>query len=516
MQNALRKSNNIETIKAENLIVKGERDGESQIIEARDNRWKIIMPFKVSYQNDEKKVIHFLNVYLVIGWKNTDSLGIVQMIATPRLAPLSQKITPVNEAIKSVAVIFAERKAAGFDSAKEITKSFLEPLFSKDEITRKRLIRHAVFNKSRQKIDAIPPISNETLSEPGHMMAQRLSFPIPESQRITGIALVEQSRMTHAIACAQIIPNDFKTNYKTFDISWLKQMGKFYSELTRDYFISQMKWSLREILAKYQSVMQKSVPRNAISNQNPIVSAQIEGEPKLIELKENQWDIKIPIKVVYQKDKERITQRLDINVTLNQQMIDDLLNKPRNAVSSHKMLPYLKSALAPSTHIKSLVYRVKSRIDLNKQKQKDNISCDYKISPETIIDKDILLRWAEQATIQSFAFDHRVVEAQLQKLESCYTENGWIEFNAAMHKSGNIIAIKTQRLTMNSQIDGQPRLVEDLINQWKITLPLKVTYKNDRTQALQFLDVQLIVGRKTNGGLGIVQMNAVLKTSPSS
>ncbi|MDF1929743.1 DotI/IcmL family type IV secretion protein [Legionella pneumophila] len=88
---------------------------------------------------------------------------------------------------------------------------------------------------------------------------------------------------------------------------------------------------------------------------------------------------------------------------------------------------------------------------------------------------------------------------------------GWSEFNAAMNKSGNLNAITAQRLNMSSQIDGQARLIESQDNQWKIQLPLKVTYKNDRAQVSQFLDIQLTVGRKMNGELGIVQLIAVLK-----
>lgn len=68
---------------------------------------------------------HFLNAYLTIGWKNKDSLGIMQMIAIPRLAPLAQKVTPADEVIKSMGIILAERKKASLDNARKITDSFL-------------------------------------------------------------------------------------------------------------------------------------------------------------------------------------------------------------------------------------------------------------------------------------------------------------------------------------------------------------------------------------------------------
>ncbi|HEM0318035.1 TPA: DotI/IcmL family type IV secretion protein, partial [Legionella pneumophila] len=176
----------------------------------------------------------------------------------------------------------------------------------------------------------------------------------------------------------------------------------------------------------------------------------------------------------------------------------------------------LKSILASSSlQLSPQLFLNAQNIQLKQAEQskpKETVSCHYKI-PEEIIKTDIniILQWAEYAAMQSFHFDYTALEAELKELKSCYTEKGWSEFNAAMHKSGNLNAITAQRLTMNSLIDGQARLIESQDNQWKIQLPLKVIYKNDRTQVSQFLDIQLTVGRKMNGELGIVQLIAVLK-----
>ena len=96
----------------------------------------------------------------------------------------------------------------------------------------------------------------------------------------------------------------------------------------------------------------------------------------------------------------------------------------------------------------------------------------------------------------------------MQKLQSCFTDQGWTGFNSALQKSGNLDAIKTQKLTVSSQVDGQPQVTEAKDNQWKITLPLQVVYQNDKEKVTQLLNVNLTVGRKITGDLGIVQIIA--------
>lgn len=137
------------------------------------------------------------------------------------------------------------------------------------------------------------------------------------------------------------------------------------------------------------------------------------------------------------------------------------------------------------------------------------INCDYKISADTKqIDQSLVKTWSEKAIVQAFEFDPTNMDMQMQKLQACFTEQGWSGFNTALQKSGNIDAIKTQKLTVSSQVDGQSLITEAKDNQWKITLPLQVVYQNDKEKVTQLLNINLIVGRKINGDLGIMQMIA--------
>ena len=137
------------------------------------------------------------------------------------------------------------------------------------------------------------------------------------------------------------------------------------------------------------------------------------------------------------------------------------------------------------------------------------INCEYKIPAETkTIDQSLVLKWAGKAVTQAFDFDPNNLEAQLQKLQPCFTEQGWTGFNTALQKSGNLEAIKSQKLTVSSQVDGPVILTEAKDNQWKINLPLQVVYQNEKEKVTQLLSVDVTIGRKMTGDLGITQMIA--------
>ena len=137
------------------------------------------------------------------------------------------------------------------------------------------------------------------------------------------------------------------------------------------------------------------------------------------------------------------------------------------------------------------------------------IDCKYHIPADTkSIDDATLSSWVSKAAIQSFNFNPASIDQELTDLKLCYTDAGWLGFNDALQKSGNINAIKTQHLTVSSQTDGNIKLSSLKDNQWKATVPLQVVYQNDKQKITQLLDIEVLVGRKPAGDLGILQMIA--------
>lgn len=142
------------------------------------------------------------------------------------------------------------------------------------------------------------------------------------------------------------------------------------------------------------------------------------------------------------------------------------------------------------------------------------IDCQYRIpADKNNIDQSIISTWAKKAAVQSFEFNPASIDQELTTLKACYTDQGWQGFNDALEKSGNINAIKTQHLTVNSQVDGELTITAVKDNQWKVTVPMQVVYQNEKDKLTQLLSVELLVGRKVSGDLGIMQMIATPRPS---
>lgn len=140
----------------------------------------------------------------------------------------------------------------------------------------------------------------------------------------------------------------------------------------------------------------------------------------------------------------------------------------------------------------------------------ENINCNYHLSPQTThIDKSLIMKWAAKAAVQSFDFDHNTMDAQLNILKACYTDQGWKGFNEALEKSGNLSAIKLQKFIVSGAVNGSIQIAEIKDGQWKLNIPLQVTYQNDKQKLVQALMVTLMIGRKPSGDLGIMQVIAV-------
>ncbi|RUQ91495.1 DotI/IcmL family type IV secretion protein [Legionella septentrionalis] len=147
----------------------------------------------------------------------------------------------------------------------------------------------------------------------------------------------------------------------------------------------------------------------------------------------------------------------------------------------------------------------------------NTINCQYRIPAEnTNINEALLTTWAEKAVVQSFDLDAATLESQLNELQPCFTEQGWQSFNEALKESGNINAIKSQNLTVSSHINGTTTISAVKENQWKATVPVQVVYQNTKEKLTQQLSVELLIGRKTSGDLGIMQMIATPRVTGAS
>lgn len=139
------------------------------------------------------------------------------------------------------------------------------------------------------------------------------------------------------------------------------------------------------------------------------------------------------------------------------------------------------------------------------------IDCQYKLVKEAnTVEQTLLSTWAKNAAIQSFQFNPENLNTELEALKKCYTEQGWKAFNEALKTSGNLDAIRNNQLTVTSQASGTPDVQNVKEMQWKVSIPLKVTYENKEKQLIQTLKVNLLIAlNKKSGSLGIMQIIAV-------
>lgn len=146
----------------------------------------------------------------------------------------------------------------------------------------------------------------------------------------------------------------------------------------------------------------------------------------------------------------------------------------------------------------------------------EKIDCTMKIpADQKEVNQTVIEKWAEQAAVQTFTMQADTVDQQLTGLEKCFTKNGWQGYKNALDKSGNLDAIKKEKLDVSSTVSGKPTIENEKDNQWSVIVPLTVVYKNKTDSINQNLNVKLLITRDKEGSFGIMQVVAApQKTQP--
>lgn len=138
----------------------------------------------------------------------------------------------------------------------------------------------------------------------------------------------------------------------------------------------------------------------------------------------------------------------------------------------------------------------------------DKINCDLKIDAKAEVKNETVIIWSEKAAVQSFNYSDQNIDGKLKELKNCFTTQGYSGYEDALSKSGNIEAIKTQKLTVSSIVDGATKINKLEDNKWQLKVPLQVVYQNDKEKLTQLLFIDMLVARRPSGELGILQIIA--------
>ncbi len=140
------------------------------------------------------------------------------------------------------------------------------------------------------------------------------------------------------------------------------------------------------------------------------------------------------------------------------------------------------------------------------------INCQYKMAKDSdTVEQAVISTWAEHAAVQSFQFNPDKLQDEMDALKPCYTSQGWKAFNEALKTSGNLDAIRSNNLTVTSRVSGSTNVKIVKEKQWKVSVPLKVTYQNKEKELKQILNVELLIALNKSGSFGIMQVIAVPK-----
>ena len=106
-----------------------------------------------------------------------------------------------------------------------------------------------------------------------------------------------------------------KAVQKSFDFDF-STVDKQLSDLKNCY--TEQGWQ------SFNEALTRSKNLNVIQQQHLMMSSMVDGPGKVLEAKANIWKLKLPLQVVYQNDKEKITQSLYIRLTVGRKTNGDL------------------------------------------------------------------------------------------------------------------------------------------------------------------------------------------------
>lgn len=140
--------------------------------------------------------------------------------------------------------------------------------------------------------------------------------------------IVKQPEAPKPLDCNYHIPPETTRIEQTVVMKWAEKAAAQSFDLdfnTIDKQLSDLKACYTEQgWQGFNDALEKSGNLNAIKTQHLVVSSMPNGEGKINEIKDNQWKVSLPLQVVYQNEKEKLTQPLTIDLVISRKVSGDL------------------------------------------------------------------------------------------------------------------------------------------------------------------------------------------------
>jgi len=132
--------------------------------------------------------------------------------------------------------------------------------------------------------------------------------------------------------------------------------------------------------------------------------------------------------------------------------------------------------------------------------------------------------WAAEAAVSTYSYDYVNQRKALEQNSHYFTPHGWSNFVQALRQSNSLDTVVKRKMIVSAvPIDTPVILQQNQLNgiyNWRIQVPLLVTYQNSDAKTQVPLDVQLLIKRRIaydgSDSVGIEQFVAMPTTEHQS
>ncbi len=107
--------------------------------------------------------------------------------------------------------------------------------------------------------------------------------------------------------------------------------------------------------------------------------------------------------------------------------------------------------------------------------------------------------WANEAAVSTYSYDFLNYQKQLENASDYFSPKAWKVFMQALNKSHNLDAIRKNKMAVSAVAQGavviKNQKVKNGVYSWQVTLPLLVTYANQRQTVNQPLTLDMLIER---------------------
>lgn len=127
---------------------------------------------------------------------------------------------------------------------------------------------------------------------------------------------------------------------------------------------------------------------------------------------------------------------------------------------------------------------------------------------------EFIKKWAAFISKKMFTLPFNNTEVYLGNFKTCFSADGWQEFNRALQQSGNISLIKAKQYVSSSQVVGMVAIShQQNSNIWETNTPIQITYQNKENKVTQQLIVHLRIVKTQSNHLNVTQIVGIPQQS---